>query len=173
MNSAATALFGYSEAELLELTFQDITHPDDLNIDLEGVRKLLEGSIETYQIEKRYQHKQGHIIWVLLSVSLVRDRSGEPLHFISQIQDIGKRKHSEIQLKERDALLSKLSQQVPGSIYQYHLRPDGTSYFPFASEGIWDIYEVRPQDVKEDASLVFERLHPKDYDGIISSIEKS
>ena len=98
VNRSVCKITGYSEAEMLERTFQDITHPDDLELDLENVRKMLAGEIETYQMEKRYYHQNGSIVWVLLSVSLVRTKSGEPLFFISQIQDITRQKTSEQKL---------------------------------------------------------------------------
>src|SRR4030088_3196778 len=85
VNRSICEITGYSEAELLKRTFQDITHPDDLDLDLANVRKMLAGEIKTYQMEKRYFHKDGSIVWVLLSVSLVRTESGEPLFFIGQI----------------------------------------------------------------------------------------
>lgn len=173
VNKRISEITGYSEKELLQITFQEITHPDDLDIDLEGVRKLLNGIKDSYQIEKRYFHKKGPIIWVLLSVSLVRDHAGKPVHFISQIQDISGRKQTELLLKERDALLSKLSQQVPGTIYQYLIQPDGTPSFPFASEGIWDVYETTPAEVKNNASKAFERIHPDDIDAVVASITQS
>ena len=88
VNRALCELVGYSEGELLKMTFQDITHPDDLEVDLAYVQQMLSGELETYQMEKRYFHKQGQIIHVLLSVSLVRDEERQPLYFISQIQDI-------------------------------------------------------------------------------------
>ena len=69
--------------------------------------------------------------------------------------------------------LTKLSKQVPGSTYQFRLFPDGHSCFPYAIEGINDVYEVSPEDVHEDASLVFSRLHPEDYDAVVDSIQKS
>jgi len=96
VNRALCALLGYSNNELLERTFQDITHPDDLDTDLEYLRQVLTGALSTYQMEKRYFHKAGHIVWVLLSVSSVRnEKSGDVLYFISQIQDITKRKMAE------------------------------------------------------------------------------
>jgi len=92
VNSAVCAMIGYTEQELFAKTFQDITHPDDLEADLDQVRQMLDGAIKTYQMEKRYFHKNGAIVWVLLSVSLIRDDDGNPLHFISQIIDITNRK---------------------------------------------------------------------------------
>lgn len=95
VNRALSNLIGYSEQELQAQTFQDVTHPDDLAADLNYVNQILKGEINSYQTEKRYVHKSGHIVWVLLSVSLVKDSHGKPQYFISQIQDITERKQSE------------------------------------------------------------------------------
>ena len=92
VNKRICEIVGYEAEELLATTFQYITHPDDLDSDLENLHKLLAGDIATYAIEKRYYHKKGHIVWVLLSVSLVRDVQGNPIHFVSQIEDITDRK---------------------------------------------------------------------------------
>jgi PAS domain S-box-containing protein len=110
VNRAICEITGYNEAELLKRTFQEITHPDDLDLDLENVRKMLASEIDTYQMEKRYFHKNGSIVWVLLSVSLVRTESGEPLFFISQIQDITRQKTSEQQLAKAVAEIKRLQQ---------------------------------------------------------------
>ena len=99
VNRALCEIVGYSETDLLETTFQEITHPDDLEADLGYVRQMLAGEIRTYQMEKRYFHSRGHIVWILLNVSLVRDKQEQPLYFISQIQDITPRKEAEAQLK--------------------------------------------------------------------------
>ena len=95
VNRALCDLVRYGEDELQELTFQDITHPDDLDADLAHVHELIDGDRATYQMEKRYFTKQGAVIWVLLSVSIVRDEDGGALYFISQIQDITERKRIE------------------------------------------------------------------------------
>ena len=112
VNRSICEITGYSEAELLKRTFQDITHPDDLEPDLENVRKMLAGEIDTYQMEKRYFHKNGSIVWVLLSVSLVRTKSGEPLFFIGQIQDITRQKASEQKLATAAAEIKRLQQRL-------------------------------------------------------------
>jgi PAS domain S-box-containing protein len=108
VNRSVCEITGYTEAELLARTFQDITHPDDLDLDLANVRKMLAGEIKTYQMEKRYFHKDGSIVWVLLSVSLVHNKSGAPLLFISQIQDITRRKQNDEQLAEATAEIQRL-----------------------------------------------------------------
>src|ERR1700693_230957 len=108
VNRSVCEITGYSEAELLAWTFQDITHPDDLDLDLANVRKMLAGEIRTYQMEKRYFHKNGAIVWDLLSVSLVHNKSGAPLFFISQIQEITRRKQSDEQLAEAAAEIQRL-----------------------------------------------------------------
>jgi PAS domain S-box-containing protein len=94
VNPALCDLVGYSEQELLGGTFQGITHPDDLDADLEFVRQMLAGEIDTYQMDKRYFHRLGHIIWIRLSVSLVRAADGAPAYFVSQIQDIGEQRRA-------------------------------------------------------------------------------
>lgn len=108
VNPALTRITGYSEPELLSSTFQTITHPDDLDADLELLRQLVEGQITDYTLEKRYRRQDGAFIWVSLSVSLVRDDAGDPVHFISQIQDITDRRSDQLAL-ERRALTDSLT----------------------------------------------------------------
>jgi PAS domain S-box-containing protein len=95
VNAALCELLGYSEAELLNADFQSITHPADLERDLHLVLQVLSGEINRYRMEKRYFHKSGRIVWVLLSVSLVRDTAGKPSYFVSQIQDISEQREME------------------------------------------------------------------------------
>ncbi|MEG4027331.1 MULTISPECIES: PAS domain S-box protein [unclassified Microcoleus] len=109
VNPALCQILGYSSEELLALTFQDITHPDDLDLDLSYAHQLLAGTISTYQIEKRYFHKQGHIIWILLDGSLVQDEQGNPLHFIAQIQDITARKKAQKTLELQSVIMNNMA----------------------------------------------------------------
>lgn len=92
VNSALCTLLGFSAQELLAIDFQSITHPGDLEVDLALSRQLLASVIPVYHMEKRYFHKRGKIVHVLLNVTLVRDGKGAPLYFIKQIEDITQRK---------------------------------------------------------------------------------
>jgi PAS domain S-box-containing protein len=94
-NAALCSLTGYFEEELIGKTFQEMMHPDDLAEDHEHVRRLLAGKITSYQVERRFLHKLGHIVWGSLHVSLVRDSFANPLYFIAQILDITERKSAE------------------------------------------------------------------------------
>jgi PAS domain S-box-containing protein len=100
VNRAICQIIGYSAEELLQLDFRLIIHPADLGMYQQFTREMLDGKRSRYDLEKRYVHKQGHTIWVLLSVSLVRDDRGAPLHFITQIQDISERRRLEQSLGE-------------------------------------------------------------------------
>ncbi len=109
LNRQLAEILGYSAAELKDLTFQEITHPDDLDADLAQVDGLITGELSTYEMEKRYYTKDGHLIWVLLAVAIVREEDGSPRHFISQIQDISARKRLEAhtyELANRDPITS-------------------------------------------------------------------
>lgn len=98
VNRALCEIIGYCEQEMLAMTFQDITHPDDLDADLNYMQQILNREIRCYQIEKRYFHSSGHVVWILLNVSLVATRENETLYFIAQIQDITERKRAEQRL---------------------------------------------------------------------------
>jgi PAS domain S-box-containing protein len=113
VNRSLCELTGYPETALLVRSFQSITHPSDLDADLEHVHDVLAGRRRTYQMEKRYYHAHGHVIWVTLSVSLVRDAAGEPLYFISQIEDITERKQREQALRDETARLATLAVTDP------------------------------------------------------------
>ncbi|MBN1145884.1 MAG: PAS domain S-box protein [Anaerolineales bacterium] len=108
VNQRFCQITGYSEAEMLALRFQDITHPDDLESDLVKVNHLLAGEIQGYTSEKRYIRKDGSIIWVNLTVSLVRQPGGEPKYLIGVIEDISQRKQAEAVLSIQHQLGAKL-----------------------------------------------------------------
>jgi two-component system, sensor histidine kinase and response regulator len=143
VNRALCDLVGYSEAELLTRTFQDITHPEDLELDLENARRMIAGDTLSYQMEKRYVHARGHLVTVLLNVSLVRDGHNQPRYFISQIQDITSRKEADLERKQAENALRE-------SNVKFHLLADN----------ITDAFWIRSPDMREllYISPAFERI---------------
>lgn len=95
VNDTLCGIVGYSREELLQLTFQDITHPDDLDEDLALVQKLLTGELPNYSLEKRYLRKGGEQVWIRLTAKLARNSAGEPWFFVSVIENIHDRKLAE------------------------------------------------------------------------------
>jgi diguanylate cyclase (GGDEF)-like protein/PAS domain S-box-containing protein len=98
VNRSLCEIVGYTEQEMLATHFQDITHENDLGNMMAEINKLLAGQTKTFQMEQRYLHKQGQAVWVLLSVTLVRDSEPDCVHLIFQIQDITDRKRAEERL---------------------------------------------------------------------------
>ena len=98
VNQKLCDIVGYSPDELMTRSFQDITHPEDLDSDLEQMRALLAGDIEQYSMEKRYLRKDGSPIWINLTGTLVRDEAGAPDYFIAVVEDIARRKAAETEI---------------------------------------------------------------------------
>ncbi len=92
VNQPLCNIVGYPADELMRTDFQAITHPDDLDADLDLFRRLLAGDVASYTMEKRYLHKDGRTVWVQLDVSVVRDADGKPLYCVSQVQDVTQRR---------------------------------------------------------------------------------
>ena len=129
VNQKLCAIIGYSAEEVRLLSFQDITHPEDLSVDLSFLQEILNGQRITYSLEKRYIHKNGDIIWVNLTVSLKKDSGNLPEYFISVIEDIRTRKKAEFALqnmyggleilvKERTAALIRSNEDLAIQIEQ-------------------------------------------------------
>ncbi len=112
INDAFCEIVGYSAEEMLVTDFQTITHPDDLEKDLGLLGQLLAGEIASYGMDKRYLHKDGRLVWVHLSVSLVRDPDGTPKHFIAQVQDQTARIEAQDALERQTLSLSAMAEQL-------------------------------------------------------------
>jgi diguanylate cyclase (GGDEF)-like protein/PAS domain S-box-containing protein len=99
VNDAMCRITGYARVEVCARSLRDLSDPRDVDIDAVQTVELLEGDVESYEVEKRYRHAWGHLVWVLLSVSLVRDDEGRPLYLIAQLLDISERKALEGRLE--------------------------------------------------------------------------
>jgi len=156
VNQALCDIVGYSNDELLKLTFQDITHPDDLNTDLHFVEQMLTGELNQYSMEKRYFRKDGSIIWVNLTVSLVSKANGEPDYFISAVEDISERKSLDAQVSQSKDELETFFDLVPDMVCV--ATPDG--YFRKINNTWSNILGYTDEELL--SRPYFEFVHPED-----------
>ncbi|MBB6499207.1 PAS domain S-box protein [Pedobacter cryoconitis] len=117
-NSSLCKILGYTEVELQLLHIQDITHPDDLALSMAYLKDLADGTTENVKVEKRYIHKNGTVIWVVVSVTMLNDSMGNPLHYVSQIEDITKRKEIEEDLYLSEKKYRTIFENVQDVFYQ-------------------------------------------------------
>ena len=159
--------------------FWRLVHPDDLQrLKDEDVSANQEGG--TFTAEVRITTQSGQLKWIQLSSNPNPATPGEPLVWSGFMLDITARKTTEVELENyrnllesSSRLLQQVTAQVPGMVYQYRLRSDGSSSFPYVSEGIRDIYRLMPDEVREDAAKVFALLHPDDLAAVTASIQES
>jgi PAS domain S-box-containing protein len=112
VNQAFADFFGYSKEEILRLTIREISHPEDLEPSWELVRRLVAGELKNFQLEKRYIHKSGRMIWGLLTVSLVKGQNGVATQMVAQVQDITKIKTAEKAMQESEALFRAIAENA-------------------------------------------------------------
>lgn len=165
VNEAAIKFYGYTREEFIGKNINQINTltSEEIKIEMENVHsgkqnhfifkhKLASGEIKNVEVYSgHFDYAGRHIIY-------------------SIVHDITERLLAEKALKGSELLLKNLTNQVPGLIYQFQYFPNGKSCLPYASEGIEEIFELKPEDVKEDAAIIFSRIHQDDYDRFINSI---
>ncbi|RUO38925.1 hypothetical protein CWE15_10510 [Aliidiomarina taiwanensis] len=172
-NERWAEILGYSLSELEPLsadTWKLRTHPDDLPRVETTLTRYLAGEIDSYSFDTRMQHKNGHWVWVRDRGKIVtRTEDGKPEWLAGAHVDITDEKTN----NERLDRLFKISENIPGTVYEFKLMPDGTRTFPYASPGIKKLFGVTLEEAKRDADTVFSRIHPDDLQEVNSSIQDS
>jgi diguanylate cyclase (GGDEF)-like protein/PAS domain S-box-containing protein len=153
VNKSLSKFLGYTAEQLRSLTFQQITHPEDLHADLQQLNMLVSGSINSYSMEKRYYTSKGDVVWALLAVSIVRDVDGSPLYLIAQIEDINDLKHTEWVNKRLMERITLANEAGGIGIWEWDLGSDVISW----DKRMFDLYEVPPH-VKPTYALWLERI---------------
>lgn len=147
INSFYETITGYTAEELGNMTFLELTHPEDRGKDWEIFSKAARGEAE-YRNEKRYIKKDGTIIWVRLHIAFIRDKNGKPNKTVAICEDITERKMAEFRLKD-------LADNLPGVVFQYLLFPDGTDALRSVSKGAYRLWGYSPEEVERDINLVW------------------
>jgi PAS domain S-box-containing protein len=170
-------IIGYSLAELSPVsikTWLKCAHSGDLKTCKELLERHFSGELAHYEFESRMKHKNGNWVWVLDRGKVALwSEDGKPLLMLGTHQDITGRKQMEEIRDEAQTRLQKISSRVPGVLYQFLLRRDGSTCFPFASDAIREIYRVTPEEVREDATKAYSAIHPDDYDDVVAAISQS
>ncbi|MFS4468830.1 PAS domain S-box protein [Maribacter sp. 2210JD10-5] len=157
VNKGLCDSLGYTEEELLELTFQDITYPEDLDTDLGLFNEVIEGKRDSYQLEKRYYHKSGRTVFVVLTVTVVRTIEGKISHFISQIMDITPRKIAELKLEETAKRLKVAARVAKIGIWDYRIEEN----MVICNDNMYEMYGI-PKDSSDLLNEWMNRIHPED-----------
>ncbi|TSA13043.1 MAG: diguanylate cyclase [Comamonadaceae bacterium] len=172
-NLSATQLLKGARIHLAKQLFSNFIAPSDQDIYYLLRRKVID-TRQTQTCELQMKPKGSQPFWARLTVNLEQDGDDDAaLEFRIIISDISERKVADAEREAALKLLQNIARRVPGVVYQYLMRADGSSCFPFASEAIRDIYRVSPKEVREDASKVFTVLHPDDYDAVVAAIQTS
>ena len=169
-NPAYADIIGRSVEDTLSLTYWNIT-PEKYAIDEQAQLDSLQNTGRYGPYIKEYIHSDGHLVPVQLSGILIQHH-GEVCIW-STVEDISARVEAEASAHEFMQRLQKLSKHLPGFIYQFRMRPDGSYHFPYASKGIRNVFGVTPQDVVDDASPLFAVLHPDDFLRVSETIRES
>src|SRR5918998_1645161 len=128
-NRAFSRMFGYEHDEFLAHGFARINHPDDPELDPAQWPRLVAGETDTYLREKRYRHKDGSILWGLVTVSALRDEKGAFTGCLVQVQDVTARKTAEAAARQQEAQIAALVGQLPVALYT--LPPGGRATFQY------------------------------------------
>lgn len=166
--------FAVSEVAPNVTSWERLAHPDDMPAVQAALDAHFRGHTEYYETEHRMRHRDGHWVWVLDRGRVMsRDDQGRPLRMVGTHLDISVRKEAEVIQLAWQQRLSKLVAHVPGMVYQYLLRPDGSSCFPYVSPGVTEVYRSNAASLAVSAEPVFALIHSEDIVRVTLSIQQS
>ncbi|WP_170162311.1 PAS domain S-box protein [Caldimonas tepidiphila] len=188
VNRRLCEIVGRSRQQLQQLTFADLTHPEDLQAGRGLAEELLQGRRSSYVMQKRYVRGDGSLVWVQLTVAMHRNEQGESLHFIAVVEDIQALKDAERalrlandeledrvasrtrELQASEQHIREIASTVPGVLFQWFCRQDGTTGFHYLSPRTQDLYGYAPEQVARDWAAL---LHPQDREATLKSTDRA
>jgi len=167
VNRALCDFLGRTPDDLVGLSVEGVSHPDDALAGQEAMRLLQAGECRTYTMEKRYVRPSGGVAWALLNVSLIPSSEGEPGHFIAGIQDLTERKQSEMVLRESEMRYRLLVQSSGEVVWDWDLITDEVTWDPATGP----LLDYDRSQLGDTASWWYERIHPSDRERVVASID--
>jgi PAS domain S-box-containing protein len=163
VNRALCEIIGYSEQELLATNCYHVTHPEDRKKTYTCMHQMLSHGVRSRQLEKRYFHKLGHIVWVLLNISLVRNAQGEPLYFVNQIQDITVAKHQEEELKKSEEQLRLAVETAKIEAWDWDILASNINQSDHRTTGL----------PSGSPDIILEAIHPEDREYVHRAVRRA
>ncbi|MFO7819053.1 MAG: PAS domain S-box protein, partial [Halanaerobacter sp.] len=172
VNKAHAEFLGLDKEEIEDKQLSYFLSDDEVKVCKKSNSRVFKEKKKT-KTEELITNSKGEERLLSITKNPKLNAKGEVEYVVCSAEDITEERKQQEEVEAAKDLLENLSNQAPGTIYQYRLFPDGSSAFPYASDGIYQIYEVTPKEVMEDASKVFERIHPDDYEEVVNSIRNS
>lgn len=170
------ALLGYADNEIghrIDDAYLRV-HPDDLSYVQATINAHFEGRTPAYEVEHRLRHKAGHYIWVCSRGKVVeRDDAGRPLRMIGTTTDITALRGVSEQLRQNVELLTDLTDEIPGMVFQFRHLTDGTGTFPYVSAGVREIFGMSAEQVSGNSAILRTLVHPDDLPALLASLDAS
>ncbi|MFG0293397.1 MAG: PAS domain-containing protein [Phycisphaerales bacterium JB050] len=167
--------FGYTADELLsrKVKYADMVHPDDIERLAMELSHHFKQRSESFEQEYRLICRDGSVRWVYDKTVVERDESGQTRYLQGVVLDITERRTVEIELAESESMLKELTSQIPGAVYQYRHRPDGTTEIPYISEGVFQVCGISPSEVYRDPDAIVSMVIPEDRERFEDSVAES
>lgn len=156
VNKTLCEILGYSEEELKEKTWSEMTHPDDLESDIKQFEKILDGEIDIYNLDKRFIRKDGNNVYTHLSIGCVRNPDKTVNYLVASLEDITERKKAEEEIKQAKEQYETLVSNMPEAIYSALADEKGTSIFMSKRWGQWTGYSTNDPEIWQKS------IHPDD-----------
>ena len=174
-SGAAENIFGWTERETIgkSITKLKLVFEEDISVVIKSMEKLTSGKTTQVVTSNRNYTKSGKVIYCEWYNSVLLSPDGRVVSIMSRALDVTERKQAEEQQEKLTERINRIASNIPGAIYEFCLRPDGTSYIPYVSEGFSNMYGLAPEEVKTDSTPLFKLIHPDDQETFYKSIQKS
>ena len=173
VNDRGCAILGRPREDLLGRHFSEITHPGDLAVNTALLEQLRLGLLPSLRMDKRYLRGDGSPVWCAIHVAVLRDADDRPNALLAVVNDISERKRIEAELRQRDDVLAGLSAHMPSALFIYRVDQHGHRSLPYLSESMSTMFELDLPTLRQDATLLAQRIHPDDVQRLSAEADDS